>query len=122
MRRFLRVLLVAGLLVGGLMFGTSPAQGGPFRRGWGPFGGFGRYRVYRPAWGYGYGGYRPYGYRYGWGGYGLGYPAYSYGYGYPGYYNPYFGGMGMGYPGYYGTSVSIGGPYGGGLYVGSYPY
>jgi hypothetical protein len=116
MRRFARALLVAGLLVGALTLSTNTAEAGIFRRGWGPFGGWGGYRVYRPAWGNGYRAYRPYGPGYGWRGYGFGYPGYGYGYGYSGYY-------GMGYPGSFGgTTVSIGGPYGGGLYIGSYPW
>src|SRR5262249_8776349 len=108
MRRFLRAILVAGLLVGGLTFWTNTAHAGLLRRGCGPFRGWGGYRVYRPAWGYGYGVYRPSRVGYGWGGYGAGYPMYGYGYGYPGNYGMGYPGYHWGYPGYLGgTAVSI---------------
>src|SRR5262245_16875991 len=137
MRHFLRTLLAAGLLVGGLTFWTTSAEARPWRRGWGPYGGYGYRPPYRPGWGYG--GYRAYGFGlgpgYGWRRPGWGYPAYGYGLGgYPGYYGMapgsgcgpgvFPGTIGWGYPGYYGgTSVSIGtGLYGNGVFVGSYPW
>jgi hypothetical protein len=135
MKRIMRILLVAGLLVGGLALFSPSSQAGPRGRGGFRRGGWGR--AYGPGWGYR--AYRPYGY--GWGGYGLGYRPYGWGYrgygwGYPGYglgytgygiNNPALGvfgvgpGYGMGYPGYYGTSLSIGSPMGG-FYMSSYPY
>ena len=135
MRRCLRALLATGLLVGGLTFWTTSAEARPWRRGWGPYGGYGYRPAFRPGWGYG--GYRSFGYGlgpgYGWRRPGWGFPAYGYGFrGYPGFYGPGSvygpgvlpGTLGWGYPGYYGgTSVSIGtSPFGGGLFVGSYPW
>jgi hypothetical protein len=129
MKRYLRALLVAGLLAGGLTLWPTSAEAQPWRRGWGPYGGFGRVRVYRPYAGYGF--YRPYGYVLR--GYGWGYPGYGYAFGYPGYpvigapvsgygITSYPGAIGWGYPGYYGTSVSIGGGPFGGVMVSSYPW
>jgi hypothetical protein len=47
----------------------------------------------------------------------MGYPGAVYG---PGVFP---GTIGWGYPGYYGgSSMAVGGPYGGGLFVGSYPW
>jgi hypothetical protein len=128
MKRILRILLVVGILAGGLMVCSPSSQAGPFRRGWH------RGYVYGPAFGpgWGYSAYRPYGYGRGYRGYGWGHPAYvgGYGLGYPGYgFNaPAFGVYGMGYPGYgygytgyYGTSMSVGNPFGG-FYMSSFPY